>query len=309
MIKQSLYATLLAATLLFSTITPTSAQTATPPPTPQAIVAAFKKAGLEAETPKAITSKDYGAAPRVCTGLRFLIPSLGEDAGGRAFVCKTTAERDSLAGYYNALSKQSDLLFSWVFVRGPVLVQINGSLPKAKALLYEKAIVPFGKSQPIAVATLSPLAAAKVKAGQAYTTAVMVKACVMLVEELATGVKAKSIDGLTTMAAFIAIAAIYSPTKAALQTPPPSMEFKPAWEQGNITTKKLDGVLGAWLDKEIDSTEVLKRLPAIQTDADLMVESVQDVAVAQFKLNRAELQQQYKEEIEKLRSGFKDAFK
>src|SRR3972149_2752676 len=49
------------------------------------VVAAFKMANLEAERARPMTKDDYGAAPYVCTGTRFLIPSLGEEAGRGGF--------------------------------------------------------------------------------------------------------------------------------------------------------------------------------------------------------------------------------
>lgn len=109
--------------------------------TPDSIVAAFKAAGLEAEAPAAMAKDDYGAAPMVAHGLRFLIPSLGADKGGRAFV-GTKAEINQLRDFYEGLGKQSALLFSWVFVSpdGTALVQINGDLPQDQALKYEQAL-------------------------------------------------------------------------------------------------------------------------------------------------------------------------
>lgn len=109
-------------------------------PTAQDVVSAFKKSGLEAENPTPMGPKNYGFAPYVCKGVRFLIPSLGEDSGGRIFVCPNAAERDAIAGYYEGLGKKSAALFSWVFVKGNVVVQINGDLEEDKARKYERAI-------------------------------------------------------------------------------------------------------------------------------------------------------------------------
>ena len=109
-------------------------------PTAQDVVSAFKNAGLEAENPTPMGPKNYGFAPYVCKGVRFLIPSLGEDSGGRILACPNAADRDAIAGYYERLAKKSAAFFSWVFVKGNVVVQINGDLEEDKARKYERAI-------------------------------------------------------------------------------------------------------------------------------------------------------------------------
>lgn len=109
-------------------------------PTAQDVISAFKNAGLEAENPTPMGPRNYGLAPYVCKGVRFLIPSLGEDSGGRALACPNAADRDAIAGYYERLGKKSAAFFSWVFVKGNVVVQINGDLEEEKARKYERAI-------------------------------------------------------------------------------------------------------------------------------------------------------------------------
>ena len=104
------------------------------------VISAFVDAGLEAESPREMTKDDYGAAPYVCEGTRFLLPSLGADKGGRIFICEAQADLESLATYYNELGKSSALFFSWVFTKGQVLVQINGELDESIAKKYEQAI-------------------------------------------------------------------------------------------------------------------------------------------------------------------------
>jgi hypothetical protein len=117
-------------------------------PTPQfalwdaaQVVDAFKSAGLEAEGTYQMTKDDYGAAPMMATeGIRFLIPSICADCGGRIL------EFDNLSGlaatqiYYEELGKQSAWFFSWVLVKDNILVQINGKLPEDKATQYQEAL-------------------------------------------------------------------------------------------------------------------------------------------------------------------------
>ena len=108
--------------------------------TGETVIAAFKKAGLEAESVRPMTSQDYGTAPKVCKGTRFFIPSLGPDNGGRVFICSNTKDRDALTGYYNGLAAMGSIYVSWVFFKGNVVVQINGLLPDETARKYEAAI-------------------------------------------------------------------------------------------------------------------------------------------------------------------------
>jgi hypothetical protein len=125
----------------FPTATLIPSPTTVPTPDSQAIIAgliaAFKAAGLEAESPAQLGVQDYGMAPFVCFGVRILIPSLGPNKGGRLFVCDDAGEQAALAGYYQALGKGSAAFYSWVFVKGNVIVQINGTLPETIARQYE----------------------------------------------------------------------------------------------------------------------------------------------------------------------------
>jgi len=112
--------------------------------TPEAVIAAFQAAGLEAESARPMTREDYGMAPLVGEGVRFLIPSLGEDAGGRVIQVPDDAERASLIAYYVDLGKSSALFFSHVFEHGDIVVQINGDLADDIAAQYEAALRAVG---------------------------------------------------------------------------------------------------------------------------------------------------------------------
>lgn len=105
------------------------------------VVVAFKKAGLEAEKPTAIPRKGYGTAPLVGKGVRFLVPSLGEGAGGRVFDVPNAKERRQLADYYIGLGKQSAILYSHVFIHKNIVVQINGDLDDDTAEKYKAALL------------------------------------------------------------------------------------------------------------------------------------------------------------------------
>lgn len=121
--------------LILSASTPALAE-----PTTADVLAAFQKAGLEAHQPSKLRPKDYGYAPFVCAGTRFLIPSLGEGNGGRIFECPNDADRDSIANHYRELGRMSATMFSWVLVKGRIVVQINSDLDEEIVRKYEAAL-------------------------------------------------------------------------------------------------------------------------------------------------------------------------
>lgn len=107
--------------------------------TAEQVIAGFKAAGLEAESPQLMTPKDYGMAPLLGKGTRFLIPSMCADCGGRVFI-GTPEEIEKLRAFYAEVAKASALFYSHVYQRDNVLVQINGDLPPEKAAQYEAAL-------------------------------------------------------------------------------------------------------------------------------------------------------------------------
>jgi len=114
-----------------------------PETTPSDVIAAFRSSGLEVGASIPMTHADYGPAPLVArAGVRFLVPSLGSGAGGRAFTFANMADLRTLRHYYVALGRGSALLFSWTFTNAKrlVLVQINGDLPDKKATDYRAVV-------------------------------------------------------------------------------------------------------------------------------------------------------------------------
>jgi len=129
-----------------SSAAPTQSPTAEPSASPTAeavgvsleeIAEAFRNSGVEIGEVREMTVADYGPAPKADEGLRFLIPSLGEDAGGRIMRYDKAEVADRAQAYYEELGEQSALLFSHVFRRGNLVVQINGTLPQDQADLLE----------------------------------------------------------------------------------------------------------------------------------------------------------------------------
>ena len=103
--------------------------------------AAINSAGLEYSGAKPMTKADYGMAPMTAIeGTHFLIPSLCADCGGRIFSFASQGDLDATQAYYVNLGKGSAALFSWVYAKDNILVQINGDLAEAKAKQYQEAL-------------------------------------------------------------------------------------------------------------------------------------------------------------------------
>ena len=113
--------------------------------TPQDVIDGFKAAGLEAENIRPMAKDDYGLAPMADEGIRFFIPSLGPDKGGRVMRYSDQETLKMAKEYYDAFCKKSAALFSWAFVNGDILIQINGDLPEEQAKKYEAVLMGIGK--------------------------------------------------------------------------------------------------------------------------------------------------------------------
>lgn len=105
------------------------------------VIEAFQSAGLEAEDAQEMTREDYGLAPmKADAGLRFLIPSLGEDSGGRVLVFDSASDLADTREYYVTLGRESAAFYSHVLEHDGILVQINGTLPDEQAAKYQAAL-------------------------------------------------------------------------------------------------------------------------------------------------------------------------
>lgn len=98
-------------------------------------------AGLEFADPKMMTREDYGTGPMSAyEGIHFFVPAICSDCGGRVFSFANQDDLDLTRSYYEELGRISAALFSWIFVKDNILVQINGDLPAAQALPYLAAL-------------------------------------------------------------------------------------------------------------------------------------------------------------------------
>lgn len=104
------------------------------------VESAFKSARLEFATPRAMTSDDYGSVPRVAKeGVRFFIPSLGGQKGGRIYTFRTAIDLQTVQQYYSSQSGTPP----WIFIKDNILVQIHSDLPENRANQYKSALNTF----------------------------------------------------------------------------------------------------------------------------------------------------------------------
>ncbi|WP_100331931.1 stress protein [Bacillus xiapuensis] len=100
------------------------------------IITAFKDAGLEAENPTELENKEFGNTREA--GKRILVPSLGEDAGGRIFEFKNASGLDAAKTYYDELGNSGPLFYSHTYSKGNFLLQMNGDMKDDQFEKYKK---------------------------------------------------------------------------------------------------------------------------------------------------------------------------
>lgn len=101
------------------------------------VVEAFKSAGLEAEKPTDLEQKEFRNIRE--EGKRILIPSLGENAGGRIFKFgNETADLNQANSYYDELGNAGSIFFSYTYSKGNFLLQMNGEMKDSEFEKYKK---------------------------------------------------------------------------------------------------------------------------------------------------------------------------
>lgn len=87
--------------------------------TPGQVADAFRASGVEIGEVTEMAVEDYGMAPMADEGLRFTIPSLGDDSGGRIMRYDLQDDLERAKAFYDELGEQSAALFSHTFTRHP----------------------------------------------------------------------------------------------------------------------------------------------------------------------------------------------
>lgn len=106
--------------------------------TTEDIIKAFKDAGLDVGEVADLDTKEFGKTRE--EGKYFLVPSLGDNSGGRIFKFKDKKGLDEAKSYYDGLGNSSPLLFSHTHKNGLFLLQINGTMEEEQFKKYKKAM-------------------------------------------------------------------------------------------------------------------------------------------------------------------------
>jgi uncharacterized membrane protein (UPF0127 family) len=113
----------------------------TEPPGSAEVVQAFRDAGLEVGESYPVEQEpgwEERPVPRTYEeATRFLIPSLGADAGGRVFVFGSEEDLRAVRGFYEDLASSER---PYVYDEGLVLVQLSNQLPEGEAERYGTAL-------------------------------------------------------------------------------------------------------------------------------------------------------------------------
>ena len=91
------------------------------------VIQQFKEDGLEVgETPE-LDKKDFGNTRE--EGTRILVPTLGDDAGGRLFKFEKDSDLEDAKAYYDELGAAGPIFYSHTHKAGDFLLQMNGDMP------------------------------------------------------------------------------------------------------------------------------------------------------------------------------------
>jgi hypothetical protein len=107
---------------------------------------AFQAAGLDYETLRlSKDERDVFSAYTAVTSVQFVIPAQGDStrARGVIFSFQTESELQMVKEYYTRLGNMLPSYKSWLFVKGNLLLQINGEVPQAIAEQYGAALYPM----------------------------------------------------------------------------------------------------------------------------------------------------------------------
>lgn len=110
--------------------------------TTEEMISAFRDEGLEVGKVQPQRPEPGSPLPNVWKKqVRFLIPSIGPDAGGRVFTFEEEEDLNTVRSYYEGLNDLGGLFCcSHVYTDGLVLVQVPGDVPKNRADEYGRVL-------------------------------------------------------------------------------------------------------------------------------------------------------------------------
>lgn len=100
------------------------------------IIQRFKEAGLEIGTVSNLDNSQFGNIRK--EGKRILIPSLGEDSGGRLYLFDNEDDLKTAKNYYDSISNMGPIFYSHTHQSGLFLLQMNGEMSDYQFRKYVK---------------------------------------------------------------------------------------------------------------------------------------------------------------------------
>lgn len=93
------------------------------------VIQKFKDDGLEVGEVSDLENKEFGNTRK--EGKRILIPSLGDESGGRLFLFENEDDLKEAKKYYDDISNSGPLFYSHIHQNGNFLFQMNGDMEDA----------------------------------------------------------------------------------------------------------------------------------------------------------------------------------
>ena len=90
------------------------------------LIKKFKDDGLEIGEVSDLPNKEFGNTRK--EGKRILIPSLGDDNGGRLFLFNNEKDLKQAKSYYDDLGNAGAMFYSHTYQKGNFLLQMNGDM-------------------------------------------------------------------------------------------------------------------------------------------------------------------------------------
>jgi len=140
-------------------------------------------------------------------------------------------------------------------------------------------------------------------ARRGYLTLFLLDASVVLVDEIASQVQSGEMDGLEGLGSLLVVGALLQAVDEALLEPAPIDALGDAWVEAQIAIPLLRGVVGDWMDEEIGSVDVPKRLEPARRQVDRVMALANEAMADQVGYRSEDLETLRQEAMADLRAS------
>jgi hypothetical protein len=139
---------------------------------------------------------------------------------------------------------------------------------------------------------------------QTYTTLVLIQANAELLNESATRVQSGELDGLEGLGAVFAVAALIAAVDESIpQTMPPD-PLRSAWNAATVVHQQTKDLAGRWLDKQVDSAQVVAEIEPLLTSIGEIVTEAEAVLGTEYGFDSDMLTREREDTIDSLPDVF-----